>query len=75
MLVRVTLLALIAGLVCCGGCRSKDDGVAPAKSVSDIDTQIKKVESDANMPPQAKGIVLANLQRDREVASKRTAGK
>ena len=57
----------------CSGCGPKE-AQARRKSVSEIDAQIQKIQEDASMPPQAKGIVLANLQRDRSAAAKIQAG-
>jgi hypothetical protein len=67
------ILSFICVAAALGGCGPKEPPVHQ-KTVSEIDAEIKKVQGEANMPPQARGMALGSLQKQREIAAKRESG-
>lgn len=72
----VALFALIVTVGLCG-CQNtaSNEPVKMAMSVAEVEAKIKQIENDPKMPASAKSGALAPLQRERELAVKREAGK
>jgi hypothetical protein len=66
------ILAVVCALALCG-CGPKETPVHQ-KTVSEIDADINKVQGEVSMPPQANGMALGSLQKQREIAAKNEAG-
>lgn len=60
------LLALAVSGVMIAGCEPQDVGNSNAKppTQEDIDAEIKRIESDPNMPDQAKAIAINQLKQN-----------
>lgn len=61
---KLTLITLCLAALVAVGCQKTDVGQSDAKppTQADIDAQIKKVDEDPNLPPQAKAMKKAMLQ-------------
>ncbi len=65
------LLLIGIGAAVLSGCGSSNYGgeadVTPAQSAARLEDEIKKIESNPNMPPQAKQHAIAALRRSAEM--------
>lgn len=71
----VTIVLTLPTLSILCGCNTPQQATARPQTVAEIDAEIKKVQDNTQMPPQAKGAVLGNLQKARDAAAKTGAGK